>query len=282
MSTRTLQTSMGSVSFDYGAQYMTVRDRAFRDRVARWDRAGLVSRWPAAGEDAWVGVPGMSAPVVDMAASADVRWSTRVVTLANENGRWRLTGRSGTEPGGEGWSEAGYEAVVVAVPAEQVAPLLEGLGTSMTAVAEATSSQPCWTVMAAFAEALSVGSDVLKDHGVVAWAARDSAKPGRSGPETWVIQAGPAWSTQHLERDRETVIADLLRAFAGSTGRDLPEPLAVAAHRWRYARSGRSDGRILWDPERRIGVCGDWLIGPKVEAAFVSGARLAAAMMQRG
>ena len=29
--------------------------------------------------------------------------------------------------------------------------------------------------------------------GDIAWAARNSAKPGRSGPEAWVVQAGPDW-----------------------------------------------------------------------------------------
>ncbi len=273
MSTRVLQSAVGNIAFDYGAQYMTARDGTFCDRVERWHRAGLVARWPTAGEDAWVGVPGMSAPIVDMAERLDVRWSTRLATLRDENGQWHLDG--------DGSRAGGFEAVVIAIPAQQVVPLLENLDSEAAAIAEATHSQPCWTLMVGFSAALPIGMDVFKDDGIVSWAARNSAKPGRSGPEAWVIQANPTWSMDNLERGREAIVPDLLKAFADRTGLDLPKPLAIAAHRWRFARSGRADARYLWNAKRQIGVCGDWLIGPKVEAAWLSGSHLAAAMTGR-
>jgi len=36
----------------------------------------------------------------------------------------------------------------------------------------------------------------------------------------------------------------------------------------------------LWDAEARIGVAGDWLIAPRVEAAWLSGTRLARAILR--
>jgi predicted NAD/FAD-dependent oxidoreductase len=35
---------------------------------------------------------------------------------------------------------------------------------------------------------------------------------------------------------------------------------------------------FLWDAQARIGACGDWCLGPRVEAAFDSGEALAAAV----
>jgi predicted NAD/FAD-dependent oxidoreductase len=32
---------------------------------------------------------------------------------------------------------------------------------------------------------------------------------------------------------------------------------------------------VIFDPDRGLGLCGDWLIGPRVESAWLSGARLA-------
>jgi predicted NAD/FAD-dependent oxidoreductase len=47
------------------------------------------------------------------------------------------------------------------------------------------------------------------------------------------------------------------------------------AHRWRYALSpGTGDG-ALWNPDIGLGVCGDWLLGPRVECAWLSGRMLA-------
>jgi len=45
----------GEVAFDHGAQYLTMRDPAFVEAMHGWEAAGVVARWPAAGEHAWVG-----------------------------------------------------------------------------------------------------------------------------------------------------------------------------------------------------------------------------------
>ncbi|MGO7251564.1 hypothetical protein ACCS63_35100, partial [Rhizobium brockwellii] len=68
-------------AFDYGAQYLTARDPAFIAQVMDWERQGVVARWPAMDDDAWVGVPGTNAPVAHMAAALDVRWSMHIRAL---------------------------------------------------------------------------------------------------------------------------------------------------------------------------------------------------------
>ena len=168
-----------------GAQYFTVRDDGFRARVAAWAVAGLVARWPAAGAEAWVGVPGMRSPLKDAAAGLDVRSGVMVTALEREGAAWRVAGEV-------------FDAVVLAVPAENAGPLLAPFDAEAAALAGATAAAPCWTVMAAFGERLEAG-DVLRGAGAVGWAARESAKPGRSGLEAWVIQAGPEWSRAALE-----------------------------------------------------------------------------------
>ncbi len=271
MSTRSLETSAGVAGFDYGAQYMNARDPAFRARIALWAAEGLAARWPAAGEDAWVGTPGMSAPIVAMASRLDVRWSAHVTALFEEAAGWRVRG--------EDVDERTFEAVVVAIPAEQVGALVAAYVPEIASAAAGTPSQPCWTLAACFASTLPIDADVIKGEGAVGWAARDSAKPGRDRPETWVIQAGPDWSDAHLDDARESVSCALLDAFAAKAGIALPEPLATYAHSWRYARSGKGDTPFHWNSARRLGVCGDWCIGPRVEAAWLSGTRLAGAMV---
>ena len=133
--------------------------------------------------------------------------------------------------------------------------------------------------MAAFDARVPIETDVVQKRGAIGWAARDSAKPSRSGPEAWVIQAAPDWSTEHLEDEREAVAAALMQALAQETGITVPTPLFLAAHRWRYARCGSAKADHLWNDAQKLGVCGDWLIGPRVEAAWLSGTRLAAAML---
>ena len=125
--------------------------------------------------------------------------------------------------------------------------------------------------------------------GPLCWVARDSAKPGRQGPQvlqgpqTWVLHASARWSQDHIESDAESVARQLLQAFealAGSLSDSLPGGLRVTAHRWRYALPApHLVNRCWWDAPAGLGLCGDWCIGRRVEDAFVSGLEMALAMV---
>lgn len=266
MSTRRTDTPAGMAFFDHGAQYFTARDPGFAAEVARWEAAGMAALWPAAGDGAWVGTPGMNAIIKGLAADHTVRWNCRIESIAREGGRWQLTHAEGVETA---------DAVIVAVPAEQVGDLVRQHQADWADLAAATRSQPCWTVMAAFDAPVDFAADCLRTEGAIGWAARNGAKPGRTGPESWVIQGSPGWSAEHLEDDGEAVIALLLEQLAAATGGDLPATLSVQAHRWRYAMSGSAGRTALWDEASGLGLCGDWLVGPRIENAWVSGRALA-------
>jgi len=267
MSTRRLTTDLGEIGFDHGAQYMTARDPAFVARIERWADGGYVARWAAAGDDAWVGTPAMNAPIRDLAAHLDVRWHRRIDRLTRTGDGWACHG--------DDVDAMSFDAAIVAVPAEQVAPLVEAHRPDWAGQARATPSDPCWTVMAAYDRRLPISADRLTDRGIIASAVRNSSKPGRAAAEAWVLQATAAWSTEHIEDDPASVEGALIAAFAKDSGVDLPSPVATSAHRWRYAKSGRLGQDALWDGAGRLGVCGDWLPGSRVEAAWLSGRRLA-------
>lgn len=274
MSTRRVQTARGEAHFDHGAQYFTVREADFSQQVSDWIDDGVVAPWPAAGEGAYVGVPAMNSPVRRLAEGRDVQWSARVTGLARRGAGWRLS-----LDGGE---VADVDLAVIAVPAEQAAALLAAAAPDLASRAAAAISEPCWTVMAAFAQPVPVARDCWRagdgegdqGHGIVGWAARNNAKPGRTGPESWVIQATPAWSRDRIDADPDEMRCALLAALSEELGVRLPTRIGTACHLWRFARSAQGgSGPVL--SSDRLGLCGDWLIGPRVESAWLSGTRLA-------
>lgn len=272
MSTRRIDTDGTTLRFDHGAQYFTVRDSRFAARVAQWSQTSSVARWPAAGDDAWVGVPAMNAPLRAMAETLDVSFGTQIERIARDDNKWRLHG--------ENAPASLFDAAIIAVPAEQAGPLLAPYDGGMAAKALATISQPCWTVMAAFASRIDHASDTIRDRGAIGWAARNSAKPGREAHECWVIQASPTWSAAHIEDSASDITTSLIAAFADAIGREIPSPLVTAAHRWRFARSGAAQEGAIWNRSLKLGTCGDWLIGPRVEDAWLSGRILADTIIQ--
>ncbi len=279
MSTRRVETSAGNAAFDHGAQYLTARDPAFVAAIDAWAAAGVVARWPAAGDDAWVGTPGMNAIVKHLADQTQVHWQHQVTALRRSDAGWHVELLAPTPLASAAAVDAPFDTVVIAVPAEQAAALLADHDPAMAAQAKACRSLPSWTAMLAFAEPVPITEDIVRHAGIIGWAARNSAKPGRSGPEAWVIQATSDWSTTHLEDSVDSVAERLHAALADQADRPLPTPIYRTAHRWRYARATATDRGALWNAGMRLGAAGDWLLAPRIESAWLSGRLLADQML---
>jgi len=301
----TRETEFGG--FDHGTQYFTVRDERFEEALAT--ATGIVRPWSAntvrvlddrgrvvaaslpAREAHWVAKPGMNALVRQWAQplleAGQLVLDTRVVFIEQdklEPQRWQLQ----TDGPGAG-VHSGFDAVVLAIPAPQARELLDDseLSDPLRDALAGVEIAPCWTLMVAFPQAQQPTLSTLgpqwnvarSTHHRIAWLARESSKPGRGPIERWTIQASPAWSQRHLEDDAERIKAKLLRAFTEVTG-IRTEPHYASAHRWRHAQTTKPLGKThAWDGAARIGACGDWCIGHRVEDGFVSGLEMALAIL---
>jgi predicted NAD/FAD-dependent oxidoreductase len=254
------------LQFDHGVQYFTARGLCFSALVEDWCVERKVGEWFDSG---FVGTPTMTAPARAMADGLAVVGGPAVTALARGASSWTVINSAGVAdaPG-----NGAFSTVVLAVPALQAVPIAATAGVAFPQLAAARYA-PCWALMLAFEMPLSGDWDYLRPHdGRLAWVSRNVTKLGRSGGrETLVVHAGPDWSRRNLERTQEIVTALFephWRAAAGITA----APTFTAAHHWRYARVEETAGApFLWDEAARLGACGDWCLGPRVEPAFDSG-----------
>jgi len=299
----TRETEFGT--FDHATQYFTVRNPLFAraletvpglcrpwsanavrvlDPLGRVVAAPLPSREPH-----WVATPGMNALVRRWAeplqAAGALVLQTRVVKIerdALDAHRWQLQTEG---PEDSHHVHSGFDAVLLAMPSVQAHELLQRSQQSprMAELIAGVQVAPCWTLMVAFPQAMQPGLASLgpqwnaarSTHHRIAWLARESSKPQRAPIERWTVQASAAWSQEHLDDEPERVQAKLLKAFAEVTG-IRAEPSFATVHRWHYAQTTVPlDRSHLWDAQARIGACGDWCMGHRVEDAFVSGLELA-------
>ncbi len=271
MASRRADVAGETVRFDHGTRYFTASDREFATQVSLWIDGGFVAPWPAAGEGHFVGQPGMNGPLAAMASDLEVHWGARVLSVLREGGLWKLSFEDGARE---------FADIVVAIPPEQVAVLLADVAPKFAALAAGVISQPCWTVMSAFDRRLPIDLDVLSDPDAPIWeASRDSAKPGRSGTECWVLQASPGQSCAILEYEAADAGVELLARFFDQTDIEPVPPIHIAAHRWRYAAAEPVQGAAARaDAERALTLAGDWLVSPDVQGAWLSGRAAAFAL----
>jgi predicted NAD/FAD-dependent oxidoreductase len=171
-----------------------------------------------------------------------------------------------------------YDSVIMAVPAPQAQTIFERSDVHFPALASVRYA-PCWALMLALEAPLRAQQLWWRpEGGDIAWIARNGTKPQRAG-ETLVVHASPVWSRDHLELTPDEALKHLLPKVSALL-RERIAPIYATAHRWRYALVEQAVGQAcLWNEELRIGACGDWCLGPRVECAYDSGRALAQMVM---
>ncbi len=171
---------------------------------------------------------------------------------------------------------------MLAIPAEQAADILPPEHQFIEALSR-IRMKPCWAVMLSFAERLSFNFDAatIECCDQLSWIARNSSKPGRpTDSDCWVLQAKQDWTANHWDDPPESIAATLIADLASLQPQPLPAITYKTAHRWKYALATATlDQPFLYDAGQNIGICGDWCLGARGEAAYLSGLQLAEAML---
>jgi len=282
---------VNGIQFDSGAQYVTPRSAGFRRAVERWKTRGGAAAWNARigalrrghfepvveSKTHHVGLPGMSGLARELATGLDIATEQRVVALEREGSGWRLIASGGPLPGTA-------PRAIVAAPAPQAAEILLGVHSRFAAALAQVAIAPCLATLLHFSAPVATDMDgIFFEAPDLAWAARDSSKPGRPRAECWVLHGTSAFSAAHLEEPAERFTARMRAAFARQLGIELPSTHAIYGHAWRYAlvREPLAEEFLLAAPER-LGACGDWSGTSRIETAFQSGRALARALLKSG
>ena len=281
------------VRIDHGAQYFTARSAAFRSVVQQGMQEGWIARWdfrlkgaePSTTER-YVAVPGMPSFAAALMADTEVRFNTTVTALSREGLRWTLHAEAATV-------EGTFDAVIVAIPPMQAAPLVADYVPAWHRTLSSIRMLPCWTLLAV-TDAVEWPYDAVRirdPENPLTWIARNEFKPRRLDPGSgygyawWTAQTRPQWTLDHISVARDDVRKVLETSLARALDRD-PGDLRIhhsVAHRWLYSLAAANPqvGAELawWDVQTRLGVCGDGLGGIGVERAFLSGLSAAQQML---
>jgi len=269
-------------SADHGAQYFTARSPLFVKELSSWIAAGVAGTWHpslkvyeddqwrdgSVTENRYVGIPGMNSPGQYLAKNLSIEFNQTIDQISHQNSKWSLHSIE------SGYIEGQFDWLVIALPAPQAFILAKSLDQLIEGSFKPFNMLGCWTVMVRLAEKQNLSFDAaFVNDEIISWVSRNNSKPGRTGQESWTIQANPQWSQEWIELEKEEACKRILEC-AKKLGFHFHNA-EISVHRWRYA-----SGAINPSPEFsffeniNLGLCGDWLHGGRVEGAWLSGLKL--------
>jgi len=295
---------LGAAVCDHGAQFFTVRGRAFGGLVANASDAGAVEPWcagfgrlgslggdvePAAdGHARWRGVRGMTDLPKWLAerlaadghgTACPIRTGTQAAAIGTAGGRVLVSLAAGPDGVSETLDAAG---AVITAPVPQALDLLTAGSAAVDAAASGQLAtiayDPCYALMLVLDRPSLVPPPgavqfAPEAGGPVAWLADNHLK-GISPVPALTVHATGEFTRTHFDAPADRVTAILLDAVRPWIDGD-PATAVVerSLHRWKYALPTTVIGAPLVAASTAppIACCGDAFGGPRVEGAASSG-----------
>ncbi len=140
--------------------------------------------------------------------------------------------------------------------------------------------QPNITTMIALKNKKEVPISSIKfEDDILGWAANENSKKRFQSPiSLWTLQSTVKWAKKNINNYKRNhgVENALIKKFLSFTGIKKNNIIFKKTHGWKYSYNNRQTSmRSYWDKRKRIGVCADWFVGPKVESAWLSANDLA-------
>ena len=121
-------------------------------------------------------------------------------------------------------------------------------------------------------------SSIKFNDDILAWGSNENSKNKfKSNINLWTLQSSLAWAKKNIRKYRSDnkCIEKLLLRFLQIMGLKKENVIFQKAHGWLYSYSyTQTKIKSYWDNKCRLGVCGDWLLGPKAEDAWISASAL--------
>lgn len=283
--------------FDHGAQFFIIKNSEFRAFCEPMLQQGIIKCWYGRFAEIqnktisqrrnwhqdnphYVGAPSMNAIAKYISTGLNIKLETQVGSMSRNNGKWSLFDLCGNILGEYDW-------VIVTSPAKQTLDLLNtSLLSSRLAFMqeiEQIKMQGCFSLMLGFEQPLPLEFDAALVKGEdISWISVNSSKPDRERGFSLLIHSTNKWADKHIDDDRQQVLHYLCGRASEVIGQDLTTAVHKDIHGWRYANISKQQGqRFLIDTDTNIGICGDWLIQGRIEAAFMSGHELASKVISQ-
>jgi len=267
--------------FDHGLQYISPTKKEF-DFFLNQNLKSSIKEWNGnfhVFEDSktidskkYIGKLGNNDFVKDL-LSTKVEYLKELEGLERRNNKWTLQFKDkGTQD---------CERLILTIPLEQCQKITNSLNLNLNFEG---SMEPNLTAMIAFNKPLKIPFAGIKfqKNPILEWAGNESSKlriGNNENLELWTLQSSLDFAKKycHIYRDKkEEVLELMIQEFLNLFEIKNVEISHKDIHGWLYAFKNKDFfNKFYWNKDINLGICGDWMCGPKAEDAWSSSTLLA-------
>ena len=285
-------------SFDHGAQFFTTKDLEFSQIVQKAVQTKEIAilEHPEKG-DVYFGNPVFRPFISKLTSSLEIMQNALVTHIAKPK-----------DKPDEHWCISIIDNhpvfaknVILTMPAPQTNALLPEYLTELKYTTMQALYDPCIAILAGVEVPLSssifldnfelLDKPILLKKGNISWsiAKWSHSNENNSAYLSVIIHANPEFSSKYIEEDAGTFSDSLWEEWKSHLELDasfdvsaLPKSISyLKGHKWRYARVTKTVDEKCERINQKysIALAGDWLEGPRIESAWISGRNAAISLL---
>ena len=270
-----------NLSFDHGVQYISPRSKLFTKYIKKLHKIKILKSWDDNHLDFTLEKKPFSKKYIGTKANNDfVKYNLKnikqlfaspIEKINFKKYFWEVTLKNKLK--------YQFKSLIITCPFPQLKKIAKNY-LDKNILKLKVQMQPNITVMVAIKNQKNLPISSIKfDDDILAWVANENSKKRfKSNINLWTLQATLKWSKKTINKYKtdKSIMDQLITRFIKLTGFEKNKIIFKKIHGWKYSYNYEKTPYLsVWNKKINLGICGDWLNGPKVENAWLSASDLA-------
>lgn len=265
-----------SVTFDHGLQYYSPKDTQFKQFIKKLIKKRILKLWNGNHLDFTfknrenfhkvIGIKGNNDLNKFLLKKIKKNLNEEIKHIKFKNDHWEVFGAT---------SKFKTKSIIITFPYEQTVELAKKYLKSSFLKLKVKMNPNLTLLLSHKTKKLIPISSIRVDKSLISWMAHENSKKRFSKKESyWTVQTSKNFSKKIIKsyKKRRNYYSNLIaKEFSNFLNLDPRTFKIFKIHGWKYSYNfNKTNHKFYWCKKFRIGVCGDWFIGPNAESSWES------------
>jgi len=267
-----------NLSFDHGLQYISPKSKNFKKFINLLEKKKIVKEWKGVHTDLFnsdlkikkkkfIGNKGNNSISKYLTKKIKINFSTTIKRANFKNKYWEIVTSDN--------KKIYFKNLIFSIPYPQIKKIVKKY-LDKKILNLNVKMKPNLTLMLIYKNCKknSISSIKFNDK-IISWASNENSKLRfKSKLQLWTIQSNSQWSSVFInkyKKKKKLVINKMIDRFSKLSDYKNKNIIFQDIHGWKYSYNEKPTNiKSFWSKKYKLGLCGDWFLGPKAENAWES------------